>query len=55
MADKKNEIAEEMPEESLEELFGKAGSGGKRAGIGRYFAGRVLRTVSEGYGNAEAL
>lgn len=54
MADKKNEIAEEMPEESLEELFAKW-TGGKRAGIGRYFAGRVLRTVSEGYGNAEAL
>ena len=27
MADKKNEIAEEMPEESLEELFAKLESG----------------------------
>lgn len=55
MADKKNEIAEEMPEESLEELFAKLDQVAKEAGIGRYFAGRVLRTVSEGHGNAEAL
>ena len=54
MADKKNEIAEEMPEESLEELL-QSWIRWQRAGIRRYFAGRVLRTVSEGHGNAEAL
>ena len=54
MADKKNEIAEEMPEESLEELFAKLDQVAKELESGDT-SGRVLRTVSEGHGNAEAL
>lgn len=55
MADKKNEIAEEMPEESLEELFAKLDQVAKELESGDTSLEESFRTVSEGYGNAEAL